>query len=115
VSTTPRSLDVDHFIPLKEAHVSGAWRWSKSKKRLYANYMKNSYHLVLVRGRANRSKGAKDPANWMPPNRAYWCEYLRIWITIKRQWRLTMNSNEAFIIKKGQLTCKLHLFRDNIR
>ena len=28
-------------------------------------------HLIATKGGCNRSKGFKDPAQWMPPNRTY--------------------------------------------
>ena len=30
-------LDIDHMVPLKEAHQSGAANWSRERKRAYAN------------------------------------------------------------------------------
>ena len=63
--TNPRQLDIDHLVPPKEAHESGAHSWSKSRKRDYANDMSHPDHLIAVASGANRSKGAKDPAEWM--------------------------------------------------
>ena len=34
--TEASSLDVDHMVPLKEAHESGAFEWSSEKKQKYA-------------------------------------------------------------------------------
>ena len=64
----PKQLDIDHLVPLKEAHDSGAHAWSKSRKREYANDMSHPDHLIAVSSRANRSKGAKDPSEWLPPD-----------------------------------------------
>ncbi len=33
----PTKLDIDHFVPLKNAHDSGASNWTKEEKRNYAN------------------------------------------------------------------------------
>jgi hypothetical protein len=30
-----------------------------------------------VSASANRSKGARDPAVWLPPNQEFHCEYVR--------------------------------------
>jgi len=31
--SSPRKLDVDHVVPLKEAHDSGAWQWTPEKQK----------------------------------------------------------------------------------
>ena len=71
-------LDVDHVVPLKEAYLSGARHWSQSRKRHYANFLQNKDHLIAVYRGANRSKGAKDIAQWLPPNKDYHKVYIRI-------------------------------------
>lgn len=95
-------LDVDHFIPLAEVHRSGGWRWSKKRKRTYANDLKNPDTLIAVSKSANRSKGDKDPARWMPPNRKYKCAYIRRWRDLKKYWKLKMDKEERrFIANSG--------------
>ena len=61
VFTDPGKLDADHVVPLLEAHESGAWAWSKEKKKRYANYLKNENHIIAVSLHANRSKKQRDP------------------------------------------------------
>ena len=56
-------LDVDHMVPLKEAHESGAANWSRERKRAYANDLDYPDTLIAVDRRLNRQKGAKDPAS----------------------------------------------------
>ena len=88
--TNAKDLDIDHLLPLKNAHISGASNWSKEKKNEYYNYMKNENHLVAVSKGANRSKGDKSPVEWLPPNEEYQCEYVREWYKIKTDWGLTI-------------------------
>ncbi|MEI0798429.1 HNH endonuclease [Brachyspira intermedia] len=88
--TNAKDLDIDHLVPLKNAHISGASNWSKEKKNEYYNYMKNENHLVAVSKGVNRSKGDKSPVEWLPPNEEYQCEYVREWYKIKTDWGLTI-------------------------
>ena len=100
VFTNPRQLDIDHLVPLKEAHESGAHSWSKSRKRDYANDMSHPDHLIAVALGANRSKGAKDPAEWMPPDQTYWRQYAKAWAGIKIRWNLTADRDEIAVLRQ---------------
>ena len=88
--TNPSDLDIDHLVPLKNAHISGASNWSKKKKNRYYNYLKYDNHLIAVSKSANRNKSEKSPVNWLPPNKEYQCEYVREWFKIKTAWGLTI-------------------------
>ena len=92
-------LDVDHVVPLMEAYLSGAKNWSRQKKMQYANFLQNKDHLIAVFRGVNRSKGAKDPAKWLPPNKDYQKVYIRIWVEIKKQWGLGFDSEEMKVIQ----------------
>jgi hypothetical protein len=98
--SNPSKLDIDHVVPLREAHQSGAWKWSRNKKKKYANYMKNRNHLMAVFLSENRSKGYRDPAEWLPLNKDYWKTYARIWIEIKNQWGLSVDKKELDALKR---------------
>ena len=87
-------LDIDHFIPLKNAHQSGGYNWSSAKKEEFANYRLDPDNLIAVNLSANRSKGAKGPDEWKPSNTEYWCEYAFDWIRIKDYWNLTATQAE---------------------
>ena len=98
--TDPSMLDIDHVVPLKEAHQSGAWKWPRNKKQQYANFLTNKRHLMAVYRSENRSKGHKDPAEWLPPNESFIKEYARIWIQIKNEWGLTADAEELRALKR---------------
>lgn len=90
----PSELDVDHMVPLKEAHISGAYAWTDEQRRAFANDLDNPGHLIAVQARANRVKGAKDPSEWLPPNEAFHCAYVKTWIGIKLKWNLSVDEEE---------------------
>ncbi len=87
-------VDIDHVVALKEAWDSGAWAWSESQRKAYANDMTDRRTLIAVTDRVNASKSDKDPSNWMPPLRSYWCAYLGDWISVKARWGLSMDQSE---------------------
>lgn len=93
--TTDRtSVDIDHTIALKEAWDSGAWQWSEAQRTAYANDTSDSRTLIAVSASSNRSKSDKDPSNWLPPLRGYWCTYSANWIAVKARWGLSMDQSE---------------------
>jgi len=105
IYTDPKLLDIDHFIPLKEAHRSWGSAWPSETKMFYANDMfldENS--LIAVYRSANRSKSDRDPSKWLPAVNK--CEYVKIWAGLKNSWGLTMNSQEAKFIEDYLNECK---------
>ena len=97
--TTASRLYIDHKIPLKEAHESGAYLWSSTKKKEYANDLTSPETLIAVSGSANRSKGSRDPAEWLPTNTNYKKTYATNWAKIKVKWNLTADANEIATLK----------------
>ena len=95
VFNDPRLVDIDHFIPLAEVHRSGGYSWTGAQRRRYTNDLSNPDTLIVVSASANRSKGDKDPAHWLPPNQAFQCEYLKTWVEIKRYWELSSDLIET--------------------
>lgn len=92
VTTNPRTLDIDHMVPLKEAWDSGAWRWTAATRTAYANDLGYALSLVAVSASANRSKSDRDPAQWLPTHGR--CAYAKAWIGVKYRWRLTVDPAE---------------------
>lgn len=96
--TEARKLDVDHVVPLKEAYVSGLHARPAAVRFAYANDLANPGHLMAVEAGANRRKGAKDPADWLPPNENFHCAYVLTWLGIKEKWGLTIDRRELWAI-----------------
>jgi len=93
-------IQIDHMVPLKNAYISGAYKWDFRARCLYANYLGVSFHLISVDGVENQRKGDKSPEGYMPSNKAYACTYLKNWLTVKTLWGLEMTPAEADGIKK---------------
>ena len=91
--TDPGLIDVDHLVPLREAHLSGGHSWPQDQKRLYFNSLDNPNHLRAVDRSANRSKGSRQPHEWLPTENV--CQYLRDWVTVKLAWSLESDCDEA--------------------
>lgn len=98
---TTASLQIDHVVPLKNAYISGAWRWTRAVRCHYANFLGNNYHLLPVHGRENMSKNSGDPSRYLPPSRRYLCDYVRIWMKVKVVWGLAATSDEADGIQRA--------------
>ena len=103
--TDATRLDIDHMIPLKNAHNSGGWAWDKSRKAAFANEMSYADHLIAVTASANRKKGARGPEAWKPTNKGYWCDYAVDWVRIKTDWDLSATKAEWGALQGMLETC----------
>lgn len=101
----PGILDIDHMVPLKNAHLSGGWAWDRARKAAYANDLSYDGHLITVDRSANRAKGSSSPEDWRPPAKDYWCQYAVDWVTIKDAWTLTVSEPEAAALMEMLDTC----------
>jgi len=91
----PGDLHIDHVVPLKEAHVSGATEWPAAKRRRFANDPDN---LLAVEAGENMSKGSRGPSEWLPETGR--CGYVEQWVTVKREWDLQMDAQERAAVER---------------
>ncbi|MFD0774547.1 DUF1524 domain-containing protein, partial [Streptomonospora algeriensis] len=93
-TSEPSEVSVDHMVALAEAWVSGADTWSTARRESFANDL-DTPQLWAVSASSNSSKGARDPAEWMPERAAVHCAYAKSWIDVKYEWGLSADSAEA--------------------
>jgi len=106
VFRNPKELDIDHLVPLKNAHESGAWAWLPERRREYANYLNYEKHLLAVNASENRKKGDKGPDRYLPPDQSFHCTYIQAWVEVKRDWELEMTQDEDETVRSIQDRCR---------
>ncbi|WP_448192924.1 HNH endonuclease family protein [Azospirillum sp. sgz301742] len=102
----PHTLDIDHRVPLEEAHDSGGHAWSRERRTAYANDLSDRRTLVTVSAAANRAKGAKGPDAWMPPDHTQLCRYVADWVAVKLRWELAMDTPERAAVSSVLAGCR---------
>lgn len=103
-TTDPSTFDIDHLIPLAEAHDSGAHAWNAVTRERFANDLTDPRALVAVSASSNRSKSDKDFREWLPAKGK--CRYLREWVAVKTRWSLSVDKPEKKALRKQAKTCK---------
>ena len=89
---TASTFDIDHVVPLEEAWTSGAWAWTSARRTNFANDLGYPFSLQAVSAGSNRSKGDRDPAEWLPARNL--CTYAVRWVAVKYRWSLAIDSAE---------------------
>ncbi|MEV6519450.1 HNH endonuclease family protein [Micromonospora chalcea] len=97
-------VDIDHVVPLAEAWRSGANSWTTSRRQSFANDLTRP-QLIAVTDNVNQAKGDQDPSTWQPPLTSYRCTYSKMWITVKYNWGLTLQSSEKSALQGMLNTC----------
>lgn len=103
--TQASQVDIDHHVPLHNAHISGGHAWSASRKRAYANDLFLASALQATENGVNRAKGAGAPDEWKPPVQASWCRYAQDWIEVKHKYGLLVTQAEKSALLSMLDTC----------
>lgn len=96
------SVQIDHIVPLAYAWDMGAYAWPGPQRLRFANDPAN---LLAVQGQANQDKGDSPPARWMPPNRAFACQYAMQFIAVLRGYELPVEQASADVLRQAAATC----------
>lgn len=96
------AVQIDHIVPLALAWDLGARNWPDDLRLRFANDPAN---LLAVQGQANQDKGDHEPAIWMPPNAAFWCQYAMQFIAVLRGYGLPVDVPSAITLRDAAATC----------
>ena len=82
---TSLEVQIDHVVALSDAWQKGAQQLSALERRLFYN---DPLNLLAVSGRANSQKSDSDAASWLPPNKAFRCDFVARQLAVKLKYRL---------------------------
>ncbi len=99
---TGAAVQIDHIVPLALAWDLGARSWPEDLRVRFANDPAN---LIAVAGDANQDKGDGEPADWMPPNTAFHCQYAVQFIAVLRGYGLPIDAPSATVLRDAAATC----------
>jgi hypothetical protein len=92
-----KSVDIDHVVALGDAWQKGAQSWTPDRRRDFAN---DPLNLLAVSSSANRAKGDRDAATWLPRSRQFRCDYARRQIAVKAKYQLWATPAELDAFKR---------------
>lgn len=99
---TGAAVQIDHIVPLAYAWDMGASTWTDEMRARFANDPAN---LIAVQGDSNQSKGDKEPAQWMPPNTAFECQYVYRFTDVLRAYGLPIDAPSGAVVARTAQTC----------
>lgn len=100
---TSEAIQIDHVVALSDAWQKGAQNISAADRLLLAN---DPLNLFAVDGPANVRKSDGDAATWLPPNKAFRCQYVARQVAVKRNYRLWVTPAEHDAIATVLAGCR---------
>jgi len=100
--TTSSAVQVDHVVALSDSWQKGAAQWSADTREQFANDFRN---LLAVDGPLNGQKSDGDTATWLPPNKAFRCEYVARQVGVKLAYGLWVTQAEQTAMVDVLSTC----------
>lgn len=100
---TSADIQIDHVVALSDAWQKGAQAWDDATKKAFGN---DPLNLLAADGPLNQQKSDSDAASWLPPNKAFRCEYVARQIAVKAQYKLWVTKAERAAMEKVLGSCK---------
>ncbi|WP_433506933.1 HNH endonuclease family protein [Pseudonocardia halophobica] len=88
---TSEAVQIDHVVALSDAWQKGAQQLDADTRKRLGN---DPLNLLAVDGPTNNRKSDGDAATWLPPNRAYRCDYVARQIAVKAKYDLWVTRAE---------------------
>ena len=88
---TSSRVQIDHVVALSNAWQTGAQALSPTERQ---NLAEDPLELLAVTGSLNDAKGDGDAASWLPPNKAFRCDYVARQVAVKSRYRLWVTPAE---------------------
>jgi hypothetical protein len=101
-NATSTAIQIDHLVALSDAWQKGAQQLSAEQRRQLAN---DPLNLMAADGPTNSAKGDKDAATWLPPNKAFRCEYVVRQTAVKAKYQLWTTQAEHDVIAGILTSC----------
>jgi hypothetical protein len=95
-------VQIDHVVALSDAWQKGAQQLTQSQRVELAN---DPLELLAVDGPTNEKKGDGDAATWLPPNKAFRCQYISRQIAVKQKYNLWVTQAEYDAMKAILAKC----------
>lgn len=95
-------VQIDHVVALSDAWQKGAQLLTNDRREQLAN---DPLELLAVDGPANQKKGDGDAATWLPPNKAFRCQYVARQIAVKAKYNLWVTQAEHDAMKRVLSVC----------
>jgi hypothetical protein len=96
------AVDIDHVVALSNAWQTGAAYFDRNIRSQIAN---DPLNLLAVDAKLNRQKGDGDAATWLPPNKAFRCEYVSRQVSVKAKYSLWVTPSEKEAILRVLSNC----------
>lgn len=94
---TSDDVQIDHVVAVSDAWQKGAQQLDFKTREAFYN---DPLNLLAVDGPTNTKKGDGDAATWLPPNKAYRCQYVARQVAVKAKYTLWVTQAEHDAIKR---------------
>lgn len=99
---TSDDVQIDHVVALSNAWQTGAQQLSYIDRVRFAN---DPLNLLAADGAANQQKSDGDAATWLPPNKAFRCQYVERQVRVKQKYQLWVTPSERAAILRVLAKC----------